>query len=131
MNRVQASGGVVVKRENNLLKIILIIFKDGSGLAIPKGKIEKGENQKSTAIREVQEETGLRGLKINKKLGIITRPSTEDNGVTLIKDIHVFLMDAKDYTHHKADENYGWFTIDAFVEEADFLKEVKDQIQRQ
>ena len=33
---------------------------------MPKGKIEQGENQDAAAIREVMEETGIKGLSIEK-----------------------------------------------------------------
>lgn len=35
---------------------------------MPKGKCEKGETIEETAVREVEEETGLRGLKIRRPL---------------------------------------------------------------
>jgi len=55
----------VVRNENNE---ILVIFRKGKW-DLPKGKIEKGkETFKQAAIREVQEETGLKTLTITGKL---------------------------------------------------------------
>ncbi len=61
---IEAAGGVV-KNENNE---ILVIFRNGKW-DLPKGKIEKDkETFKQAAIREVQEETGLKTLNITGKL---------------------------------------------------------------
>ena len=53
-----------------------VVIKDGSMAAIerhgipdlPKGHIEEGESPETAALREVEEETGLRGLRILKAL---------------------------------------------------------------
>ena len=41
--------------------VALIELRGGSVLALPKGHIEPGEAEPATAVREVREETGLRG----------------------------------------------------------------------
>ena len=56
-----ASGGIV-SNENNQ---ILFIYRKGKW-DLPKGKAEKGETIRETAIREVMEETGVELLKIEK-----------------------------------------------------------------
>ncbi|WP_430409744.1 NUDIX hydrolase [Kordia sp.] len=56
---VEAAGGLV-KNENN---DVLFILRNGKW-DLPKGKTEKGEDIKETAIREVEEETGVKGLTI-------------------------------------------------------------------
>lgn len=60
---VIAGGGKVFNAEGK----ILFIFRNGKW-DLPKGKIEKGEGIEETAIREVEEETGVTGLKITKPL---------------------------------------------------------------
>ena len=54
-----ASGGIV-KNDNNQ---ILFIYRRGKW-DLPKGKAEKGESIRETAVREVIEETGIEKLKI-------------------------------------------------------------------
>jgi len=56
-----ASGGIV-KNDNNQ---ILFIYRRGKW-DLPKGKAEKGESIRETAVREVIEETGVEKLKIDK-----------------------------------------------------------------
>ncbi len=59
----RAAGGLV---KNDLNEILFICRFDKWDL--PKGKIEKGEKKKEAAIREVEEECGVSGLVIEKKL---------------------------------------------------------------
>ncbi len=60
---IKAGGGLVLNTKGE----VLLIFRRGSW-DLPKGKKEKGEKRKETAIREVQEETGLNQLTILNSL---------------------------------------------------------------
>ena len=61
---MEAAGGVVKNEKGD----ILIIFRNGKW-DLPKGKIDgKKETHRQAAIREVQEETGLKTVKIIKPL---------------------------------------------------------------
>ncbi|WP_405205502.1 NUDIX hydrolase [Aquimarina sp. LLG6339-5] len=60
---VIAGGGKVY----NSKKEILFIHRNGKW-DLPKGKAEKKENIETTAVREVEEETGVTGLEITKFL---------------------------------------------------------------
>ncbi len=61
---IEAAGGIV----QNDKKEILFIFRLGKW-DLPKGKVEKGEDIASTAVREVEEETGATNLKLKQKVG--------------------------------------------------------------
>ena len=61
---VQKAGGGLVYNKNG---DVLFIFRNGKW-DLPKGGIEKGELIEDTAIREVEEETGVTGLTITEKL---------------------------------------------------------------
>ena len=61
MRVVTAGGGMVV----NPKKEILFIYRNNRW-DLPKGKIEKNEDVKTCAIREVEEETGVRDLEITR-----------------------------------------------------------------
>lgn len=56
---IHAGGGVVLNYRGEFLAI-----KRNGIWDLPKGKMEKGEDFRSTALREVEEETGLTGLEI-------------------------------------------------------------------
>jgi len=60
---IEAAGGVVYNMKNQLL----MIFRNGKW-DLPKGKIELNEDIKKCAIREVEEECGVKNLVIIKKI---------------------------------------------------------------
>ncbi|MEQ3691333.1 MAG: NUDIX domain-containing protein [Flavobacterium sp.] len=60
---VKAGGGLVYNSKGE----ILFIFRNGKW-DLPKGGTEKNETMEETAMREVEEETGVSGLSISKKL---------------------------------------------------------------
>jgi 8-oxo-dGTP pyrophosphatase MutT (NUDIX family) len=62
---VIAGGGKVYNAKNE----ILFIFRNGKW-DLPKGKAEAKETINQTALREVEEETGITGLSITKPLEI-------------------------------------------------------------
>ena len=59
----KAAGGLVV----NSKKQILFIKRNGMW-DLPKGHLEKNEKNKTAAVREVEEECGINGVEIIKKL---------------------------------------------------------------
>ncbi|MGC4103311.1 NUDIX hydrolase [Ferruginibacter sp.] len=61
---IEAAGGIVQNTKKELLFIYRLDKWD-----LPKGKMEKGEKPDATAIREVEEETGVTGLTLKKKVG--------------------------------------------------------------
>jgi len=83
---IMAAGGLVKISENKYL----LIFRNGKW-DIPKGKAEEGENIEQTAIREVEEECGIAGVKIIEKL-----PNTYHTYTIgeqkILKETHWFLM---------------------------------------
>jgi 8-oxo-dGTP pyrophosphatase MutT (NUDIX family) len=61
---VEKAGGGLVYNKNGE---VLFIFRNGKW-DLPKGGMEKNETIEATAIREVEEETGVTQLTISKKL---------------------------------------------------------------
>ena len=59
---IKAAGGIVSNEENNYL----FIFRKGKW-DLPKGKIDTGEKTKVAAIREVEEECGIKVTSAGKK----------------------------------------------------------------
>lgn len=60
---LDAAGGIVQHTDNSFLMIKRFGFWD-----FPKGKVEDKEANEEAAIREVEEETGVEGLKIIREL---------------------------------------------------------------
>jgi len=83
---VIAGGGKVYNDNGD----ILFIFRNGKW-DLPKGKAEGKETIDQTAIREVEEETGVKGLKISKPLEM-TYHIFKRNGRYRIKITYWFEM---------------------------------------
>ena len=83
---VKAGGGLVFNKKGE----VLFIFRNGKW-DLPKGGTEKGEVIEETAIREVEEETGVTGLKITQKLQK-TYHIFKRNGRYKLKITHWFEM---------------------------------------
>ncbi|NBL65297.1 NUDIX domain-containing protein [Flavobacterium sp. NST-5] len=82
----KAGGGLVYNTEGK----ILFIYRNGKW-DLPKGGIEKNESIEDTAIREVEEETGVAGLTITEKL-LKTYHIFFRNGKYRLKVTHWFQM---------------------------------------
>lgn len=73
------------------------------------------------------EETGLEGIKVIRKLGMVIRPAIERDGKVVIKDIHLYLMETEGFVQGKADEETVWLSMEEalpklFPQEAEFLE---------
>ena len=82
----KAGGGLVYNKKGE----VLFIFRGGKW-DLPKGGTEKGEDIEETAMREVEEETGVNKLKITKKLQK-TYHVFKRNGTYRLKITHWFEM---------------------------------------
>jgi 8-oxo-dGTP diphosphatase len=56
MTEVRAAGGVVIRDGG----VLLVHRPDYGDWTLPKGKLDPGESWEEAAVREVEEETGLR-----------------------------------------------------------------------
>lgn len=83
---IRAAGGLVVNNENEFL----FIYR-GNRWDLPKGRIEKNESIKSTAVREVEEECGIDGLVLKNYL-LTTYHIFNQNDKDKLKETHWFLM---------------------------------------
>jgi ADP-ribose pyrophosphatase YjhB (NUDIX family) len=83
---VTTSGGIVYNDQKGMLWILRHNRWD-----LPKGKIDNGESMEDAAIREVEEETGLKKLQIQEKLGVTWRAYREKNNF-ILKSSHWYKM---------------------------------------
>jgi 8-oxo-dGTP diphosphatase len=60
MTVVRAAGGVVVRRDGGDPQVLLVHRPRYDDWSLPKGKLEPGETEAEGALREVEEETGLK-----------------------------------------------------------------------
>ncbi len=85
---ILAAGGVV---ENEKGEILLIYRKKYWDL--PKGKMDKDETMEECAVREVEEETGLKNVQIGSLIDT-TLHHYEENGEQIIKKTAWYRMKA-------------------------------------
>jgi 8-oxo-dGTP diphosphatase len=58
---IEAAGGVVWRREaDGAISVLLVHRPRYDDWSLPKGKLDPGETAREAALREVEEETGLR-----------------------------------------------------------------------
>ena len=99
------SGGVVFRKRDNTIEYLLVRAKEHPvQWVLPKGHIEAGEHMRETAVREVQEETGVWAR--------IRKPLKRESYVVddSIIDVQYYLMESVDTR------------LDDFAASLDFLK---------
>jgi 8-oxo-dGTP pyrophosphatase MutT (NUDIX family) len=83
---IHAAGGMVINERGE----VLFMFRRGKW-DLPKGKQDRGETLEACALREVEEETGVRNLEIKKFL-MITEHFYQERGESILKKSHWYLM---------------------------------------
>ena len=88
-NQINAGGGLV----RNSAGEYLLIFRNGKW-DLPKGKQEAGEDIKVTAVREVEEESGIDSLELGNLL-CVTHHTYRMNGEFMLKHTFWYNMEYK------------------------------------
>ncbi|RMD57681.1 NUDIX domain-containing protein [Candidatus Woesearchaeota archaeon] len=113
----ERSAGVVVVRNG---KVLLLLYCAGHW-DLPKGNIERGEEPRAAALRELFEETGLRGVIIE---GFHTRIHYfyKKQGKLVSKDVDFYIarpLNSKvklSYEH----KDFAWLDWDDAIEKATY-----------
>ena len=89
-----SAGGIVVRYDSEIPSLVVGSRRrerDGRTWTLPKGTPKTGETREETAIREVEEETGLK-VRITGPLDSIEY-SFVQSGTRINKTVHYYLMD--------------------------------------
>ena len=90
--KTESAGGVVINKKGR----VLVVNQRGTSWSLPKGHIEQGEDKFAAALREIEEESGIRRLTLIKDLGSYSRYKIGPGGVKEdtgeLKVIHMFLF---------------------------------------
>ncbi len=71
MPSVRAAGGVVWRRDpTGRLEVLVVHRPRYDDWSLPKGKLDMGETEEDAALREVEEETGVR-CTLEEELGVV------------------------------------------------------------
>lgn len=87
-----AAGGIVYRQQGSDIQILVI--EDQYGIwTIPKGKQEPGETLEKTALREIEEETGIKGQIVRPVDRVYYRYKHPDRGL-VDKEVKYYLVRA-------------------------------------
>lgn len=90
-NEIIAAGGVIIEESDGKRRALLVHRPRYDDWSFPKGKLDAGETIEEAAVREVEEETGLK-CRIETKLAVI-RYRTRGKGERRPKAVHYFSME--------------------------------------
>jgi 8-oxo-dGTP pyrophosphatase MutT (NUDIX family) len=68
---VRAAGGMILRRGGSGIELVLVHRPAYDDWSFPKGKLHAGESDLQAALREVEEEVGVRGV-LGRDLGTIS-----------------------------------------------------------
>ena len=132
-----SSGGVVYRRDGDRLEVVLCGRDEPVRWSLAKGTPDPGETLEETALREVQEETGLEPVIEDRIRSIDYWFSNKDNEVRYHKTVHFYLMKAiggHTSLHDPEFDVVEWFPYEealsrlAYPNEADVLRQAFDLI---
>ncbi|MBL8159306.1 NUDIX domain-containing protein [Candidatus Saccharibacteria bacterium] len=120
--RETTAGGIVFRRRDGQVQILLT--QDAKDRwTIAKGHVEDGEVTRETAEREIQEETGLKEMRILDWLGKINFRYRRQNSLVLMT-MHVYLVQAKGDTDKLKKEEWmngiGWFGVPEALDKIEY-----------
>ena len=108
MQRIEQAGGIIVRRADAGLSVLLVRAKKDPGIWIfPKGHIEPGETAEEAALRETLEEAGVEG----ELIGPVGEPLEFQSGREQVR-VQYFLIRAIAETASTDGREKQWFTID-------------------
>lgn len=85
---IESAGGLVCNHNHH----VLLMFKRGKW-DMPKGRIDEGQTKSEAALREVEEETGLKIDKLSIKGKLVsTWHTTSHSNIKYLKKTHWYLM---------------------------------------
>jgi 8-oxo-dGTP diphosphatase len=115
LKNLVSSGGVLFRKSDEVVEVALVSIRDSGVWSLPKGIIEKDEDQETTALREVMEETGLKG-EILERIGHISYwYYLKEKTVKVHKTVHYFLMkyiSGSTENHDAEVDEARWFPLE-------------------
>lgn len=120
--REPTAGGIVYRRQNGHLEILLIADSKHRW-TIPKGHIEEGETPRQTAEREIQEETGLQKMKMLDWLGKINFRYRRINTLVLMTT-EIYLVEGQGDTNKIVPQEWmtgiKWFPTNEALDKIEY-----------
>jgi len=120
---VVSSGGVIFRNANGDFEVALVSRRNI--WCLPKGLIEENETAEEAALREVQEETGLKG-EIVSKIGEVSYSFFRKQ--RYFKTVHFYLLrfvGGSMEAHDSEMERVKWFPIADAIKVLTYVNEKK------
>ena len=103
----ETSAGAVVFRKEQEIKYLLLHYGAGHW-DFPKGNIEKGEQEKETVKREIQEETGIAEISFAEGFKERIRYFYRREGRLISKEVVFYLCETKEENVKISHEHIGY-----------------------
>src|SRR3989338_118292 len=117
----EISAGAVVFRQNKEVKYLLLNYEEGHW-DFPKGNIEKGEEEKETVKREIEEETGIAKISFIEGFKEKIKYFYKREGQTIFKEVIFYLCETKEEKIKISYEHIGykWLSYDEAIKQLTF-----------
>lgn len=117
MEKQKSAGAVVFRKENEKIIYLILHYEEGH-FDFPKGHIEEGETEIETLIRETEEETGIKDLKLIHGFKESINYYFKFDNQLINKDVVFYLAETKTKKVILSNEHVGffWFELDKAIE---------------
>ncbi len=124
MPREKSVGAIIFRKEDNKIYYLLLHYHSGHW-EFARGHGEEGEGEQKTAIREIEEETGLKDLKIipgfreyskfffRRTYGLTGEAKKKAPWVFKLVVLYLTETNTKDIKISKEHKGYVWLLYDA------------------
>jgi len=140
----KSAGAVIFSKDEDIIKYLLLHYPSTTRGAekdywdFPKGHIEKGEKEIETVKREVEEETGLKDIKIVEGFKEWIKYFFKFQGKNIFKIVTFYLAETKEKDVQVSGEHLGyeWLPYEDAIKQLTFknareiLKKANNFLQR-
>lgn len=130
----EKSCGIVIYRSTDEGQKFLLLHYPSGHWDFPKGHVEKGEDERQTASREVQEETGIIEFKFQENFRERMEYAYQREGKLYLKEVIFFLAETKteEIKISHEHQNHIWLSYEKALEQLTFenAKEILKKAQQ-
>ncbi len=127
----KSAGAIIFRKEKDSIYYLLLRYQSQGkrGLdywGFPKGHIEGKETEKDTAIREVEEETGITDLKLVNDFKYFINYKFRKEGRVVFKTVTFFIAETniKDVQVSFEHIGYQWIKYSQAIKELSFVNDI-------
>jgi len=120
----RAAGFVLYQETDRGRSYLVLQHREGGHWALPKGRIERNENELMAACREIREETGICGVSAIDGFRISSEYRFMRGGTAVHKTVTYFLSLVSDVRVRLSGEHTdaAWLGLDAAVDQLTYVE---------